>query len=392
MRILYHHRTLGDGAEGIHIAEMVNAFRQLGNEVLVVGPAVDHVGGKEVGSNRFGWIRKICKGPLYEIAEIAYNIYGFMNICRKIFSFKPDFIYDRYITFNYSAIAAGNLTNVPVFIEVNSPLAYERDTESDELLFFKKIAYLLERKICTDADSTFVVSTPLKKYLSDKGVPSGNIIILPNGVNTDRFYPCGERNASLSIKLQICEQDIVVGFVGILRPWHGIDFLIKSIRPVFEKYPNLKLLLVGDGPIRREIETLVGAANLQGRIVITGRVPHDEVRGYLSLFDIAISPKATFYASPMKIVEYMASGVPVVAPDMENIRDLIIHKHSGMLFQPDSKKSLAAAVSLLVSNFKMREDIKKNALDAVRLNLSWSKNAQQVTQVYQKLTDGTFQK
>lgn len=381
MRIIYHHRTLGDGAEGIHIAEMVNAFRQLGNEVFVIGPGVGQKNGKEVRSKRFQWVRRICKGPVYEMVEIAYNFFGFINLCSKIRLLNPDFIYDRYITFNYSPIAAAKYNKIPVFLEVNSPLAYERDKEPDEKLYFKKIAYSLEKKICADATKTFVVSTPLKNYLLYQNVPSDKIIVLPNGVNTDRFYPCETKNDKLAAKYQIKDKDLIIGFLGILRPWHGIDMLLEAFKIVIEQHPQAKLLLVGDGPIKDNIVTMLDKS-LREKVIITGRVNHEDIREYLSLFDIAISPKATFYASPMKIVEYMAAGVPTVAPDMENIRDLIIDRQTGMLFEQENHESLAGAIMLLVSNNQLRDNIKKKALDVVREKLNWRTNAQRVIQEY----------
>jgi len=384
MRIVYHHRTLADGAEGIHIAEMVNAFRQLGHEVLLIGPGVEKKGASENRTNKFKWIKWFFRGPFYELVELAYNVIGYSSLMKAIKEFKPDFIYDRYITFNYATVAAAKKSKLPIFLEVNAPLAYERNHEPDETLYFKQIAYSLEKKVCCDASSTIVVSTPLKEYLTSIGVPENQIIVLPNGVNMAKFFP-RERSKGLLKRLSIGDEDVVIGFVGILRPWHGIDILLDAFKAVCEEYADCQLLLVGDGPIQEEIENKAEKMGLKEKVTITGRIAHEEVGDYIALFDIAVSPKATFYASPMKIIEYMAQQKPVVAPDMGNIRDLISDQEDGILFQPENADSMFQCIRQLVVNESLRMDIGSKALVSVEKRLNWLSNARCVLEDYQKL-------
>lgn len=374
MKIIYHHRTLADGAEGIHIAEMVNAFRRLGHDVLVIGPGVEREGNNESRSDRFSWVKRLFKGPLYEVVELAYNVVGYWSLRKAIKEFEPDFIYDRYITYNYSAVAAGRRFGIPVFLEVNAPLAFERDNEPDETLYLKKIAYAIEKKVCCDATTTIVVSTPLKEYLLSIGVPEKQVYVLPNGVNTKTFFP-REKSAALLQTLSLGSEDIVVGFVGILRPWHGIDLLLDAFEILCKEFNQCRLLLVGDGPVQGEIEKKAEETGLEDKVIITGRVPHEEVADYVALFDVAVSPRATFYASPMKILEYMAQQKAVVAPDMANIRDLITDGVDGVLFAPGKVDALAAAMRALVLNDTLREQTGNQALLSVERKLNWINNA-----------------
>jgi glycosyltransferase involved in cell wall biosynthesis len=385
MRILYHHRTLGDGAEGIHISEMVNAFRQLGHEVLLIGPGVAARGGsKEAKSEKYLWIKRLLKGPFYELVEIAYNFIGYNSIRKAIKTFKPDILYDRYITFNYSAVAAARHYGLPIFLEVNAPLALERDKEPDETLYFKTLAYALEKKICCDATKTVVVSTPLKDYLTSIGVPAQTIKVLPNGVNTATFFP-KKKSSQLLHKLNLSQNDIVTGFVGFLRPWHGLELLLDAFKIVTNDFPGCNLLLVGDGPIRESIENTIARLDLKEQVTITGRIPHSRVSDYVALFDIAVTPKATFYASPMKIIEYMAQKKPVIAPDMSNIRDLISHGHEGYLFEPNDPVSLASALKTLITNDKERIKFGQQAFLSVKNRLNWKNNAQFIISTARKL-------
>lgn len=381
MKILYHQRTLGDGAEGIHIKEMVEAFRSLGHEVLLVGPAKNQNLGNSTKNSPLNFIKRFVRGPAYEFLEIGYNVYNYYSLARIVSKFRPDFIYDRYITFNYSCVAFGLHHNIPVFLEVNSPLAYERDHEEDESLYLRKMAYFIEKHACSNTFKTIVVSTPLKEYLVSIGVPEKKILVLPNGVNIEKFRPQIASN-SLRKSLGICNGDIVIGFVGILRPWHGIDLLMDTFKVVHDKYPNTKLLLIGDGPIRDELENRSKQSGFQNQIIITGRVPHERVCEYVVLFDIAVSPKATFYASPMKIPEYMAQRKAVIAPDTENIKDLITHGSTGILFKDGSKEALVNSLLMMISNPSKSLQIGSSAYDEILHRLNWKASAKKIEEIY----------
>lgn len=375
--ILYHHRTLGDGAEGIHIREMINAFRSLGHTVTISGPTGEPGSGSGDKNNLVKWFKNKLPLVFFELLELAYCFFCFINLyfmCRKR---KPDFIYDRYITFNAGAIWAGRLYGIPVVLEVNAPLAFERSAESDERLFFKKLAFSLEKYICSHAGMTIVVSTPLKDYLESTGVPVGKCFVMPNGVNQYTFTP-KEKNSAIMKSLGIKDKSIIIGFTGILRPWHGLELVIEATAALKSSGRRIFLLIVGDGPIRLQIENMLIEMNLADDSLITGRIGHDVVADYINLFDIAVSPKATFYASPMKIVEYMAMGKAVVAPDSSNFRDMIDDGVNGSLFSNDNGKTLIETLEILYDSEMLRQNLGNEARRKVESRLNWTWNAREV--------------
>ncbi|MDB5047943.1 MAG: glycosyltransferase family 1 protein [Fibrobacteres bacterium] len=376
MKIIYHHRTLGDGAEGIHVKEMIAAFRDLGHDVSVLSPVGEKTGQASQTRTWAERIKKLLPRAFFEFLEIGYNAAAFLALLRLVRKLKPDFIYDRYITFNASAVLLGKLAGVPVVLEVNSPLALERSQQPDERLIFRRIAHALEKWICANAYRTLVVSTPLKEYLVSIGVPASKVHVVPNGVNLARFAASVAPDSGLREKLGIAPGAGVVGFVGIMRPWHGIDLLMEAFVALEGRYPQpLHLLLVGDSPILQELEALIEKLGLRGRVTITGRVRHDDIPRYIALFDAAVSPKATFYASPMKIVEYMAMGKAVVAPGTANIRDLITDGVDGCLFDSDSRESLAQALEGLFRSPGRIADIGAAAKKTTLEKLNWNRNA-----------------
>ncbi len=381
MRILYHHRTLGDGAEGIHIREMVKAFRELGHEVKVIGPTGEPQPESSQKSKILSNLKRSIPSTLYELLEIFYTGYCFLKMTREICTFKPNFIYDRYITFNAGTVLAGITHRVPVCLEVNAPLALERSVEQDERLFFRKIALLIEKWVCTHAMRTVVVSTPLKDYLESIGVPCGKCIVMPNGVNPEYFFP-REKNIALLDQLGIPVDGFILGFTGVLRPWHGLDLLLTAVSSLVKQGRNMFLLIVGDGPYRVTIEKMVRELRLEHRVQVTGHIPHNKVPQYVSLFDVAISPRATFYASPMKVIEYMSLGKPVVVPATPNFFDIIDDGLNGITFEEGNLDALEQSLSYLYNAPDLRREIGVRARQKVERRLNWRWNANEVCQLF----------
>lgn len=389
MRILYHHRTLGDGAEGIHVAEMIKAFRKLGHEVKVVSLIGEQTNVATKKQGKWTKIKKMLPGFLFELGEMAYNLHGYRSLSRAVQAFHPDFIYDRYVSYNYSAIGVARTYGIPVMLEVNSPYSYQKQT-FDEKLMFKDLARTFERKISQNASKVITVSTPLKKFLISIGVPESQIVVMPNGADPDVFDLSIDAS---EIRKQIGgEGKIVVGFTGILRPWHGLELLVQAFEAIVREHKQVHLLIVGDGPIRAEIEEDVEKRGLSDKVTVTGRQSHSLVSQYVAVMDIAVSPRATFYASPMKILEYMAMGKAIIAPDMENIRDLLKHQEDGFLFQDEDVSELTRGLQTLIEQKEFRVMLGKNARKKIETERTWLHNAHDVIALVQDITESRKRK
>lgn len=358
VHILYHHRTTGQDAQGIHIQEILRAFRSLGHTTELVsfadrntrgGPpaAQSVVQAARKGGERYRFLSGLRNlAIVYELAEIAYNVWGLWALVRAVRRQRPALLYERYSLFNVSGVLVAKLFRLPMVLEVNAPLAYEKETY--EKLALRRLAYAAERWICSHSTRTIVVSTPMKNILVSQGVPEARLLVVSNGVNTVEIASalgrCDVRGKhGIGAKL-------VLGFVGWFKPWHRLDAVIELLasRPGWRG--KIHLLLVGDGPEAARLQALVHARGLEGAVTFTGPVGREQIYDHIDAFDVALQPHVTDYASPMKIFEYLALGKCVVAPDLENIREILTHGEDALLFKPGDAADMGRAIEVLAND------------------------------------------
>jgi len=390
MRILYHHRTLADGAEGIHIREMIHALRELGHEVRVcalVGERSQCNAGHTRAANKWARIGRLLPGFAYEIAELGYNIVGRRVLAANLRAFSPDFIYDRYNSYSTAASTVAHRAGIPLLLEVNAPIALERTEFDGPRLSWPRLAARFERHICGMASHIFAVSSPLRDFLvTQRDVAIDKITVLPNGADPNAFDP--HLDGTMVRNRFGFKDRTVIGFVGILRPWHGIELLFDAFSKLNPDGNNLHLLFVGDGPIEADLRSQTRALGLADRVTFAGRVAHQDVAACIAAMDIAVSPRATFYASPMKILEYMAMGIPVVAPRMPNILDICRDGIDAVLFEPENAESLEHAIRHILGDRSLAERIGAAARATIDSRLNWKRNAEAVIECASRLLRG----
>ncbi len=370
MKILYHHRTLADGAEGIHILEMVEAFRAQGHEVIV--QAMAH--GESRGSGNQGFWKRL-KGSLpngvFELAAAVSSVVDYLTFGRALRKHRPDFVYKRHALNDFGVALAARHHRVPLLLEVNRLYASDQHTRFERLRF-RGLCRLLERFAINQASVVAAVSTPLAGFVRQLARNPGRVMVLPNGANPDLFQPRPELRAKVREELA-WSKSVVVGWAGILREWHGVELLIRAVGRV----PNLMLLIIGDGPDRARLEAVIQRLDLAGRVMFTGRVSHADVMRYIGAVDMAVSSAdRTGIASPMKLLEYMAMERATVAPRSPNIEDLIDDNVDGLLFEPDNEEALAAALRRLAGDDELRLRLGQQARLKITRFRNWQRNAE----------------
>jgi glycosyltransferase involved in cell wall biosynthesis len=236
------------------------------------------------------------------------------------------------------------------------------------------------------------VSTPAKKHLIDAwGVEADKVVVIPNGVDSHHFHPDYDP-VPIRDSLRLGNAP-VIGFLGGFQPWHGIEILVESLVAVGEKFPEAKLLLIGDGRARASIEEKIDSLRLRSKVIITGMVPLSKAPEYLSVVDIAVLPYPAFekelWFSPLKLYEYMAAGKAIVASRSGQIAEVIEDGRNGLLVEPGDVQALAAALLRLLGHPGERYRLGQNArLQAVEKH-SWEQYINQVESVYFDVLDST---
>jgi glycosyltransferase involved in cell wall biosynthesis len=223
MRILYHHRTLADGAEGVHIDEMVAAFRDLGHEVRVSG--VTSASGWPRRPGLIGAVKRSLPRAAFEMASLALNAIEYAKVGAELRQHRPTFLYARHARYSVGALAAARAAGVDSVLEVNCLFSHQRYRRFEPVAF-RSLARRLEAQAIESATVVLAVSTPLARQV-DELVP-GKAHVIPNGVDPARF---DRRRASTGrVRRQHgLEGRTVVGWVGVLREWHGLDILLDAI-------------------------------------------------------------------------------------------------------------------------------------------------------------------
>ncbi len=372
MRILYSHRIQSRDGQSVHIEELVGALRGQGHEVLVVGPSFYQASDFGGESSTVARLRRLLPGAAGEAAELAYNVPAYRRLARACRDFKPDLIYERCNLLFLAGTWLARRTGLPLYLEVNSPLAAERTQHGT--LRLQRLAHALERLVWGSATRVLPVTQVLADVVAAAGVPRDRLRVVPNGVVLDRF-PEQPHRAPETMP-ETGPQTVTLGFVGFVRDWHGMDALIRQMAS--DPAP-LRLVLVGDGPARPDLEALAAELGLADRVRFTGIVEHALVPAAVAGFDIALQPKVVAYASPLKIFDYMAAGRAIVAPDQPNIREILQHEKTALLFNPADPSALWRAVQRLAADPALRAQLGAAArAELVRQDYTWAGNARRV--------------
>ena len=249
-------------------------------------------------------------------------------------------------------------------------------------LSFPRTAARLERSIFRAASVVCVVTEVLGEILVDIGVDQERLLVTPNGVHLEQYdYPDHSvaREAACR-ELGIAgagEDEVTLGFVGYYRTWHRLDLAIASLRR--PELARTRLVIIGEGPAHEELEDAADRCGVADRVHFCGKRPHARIPALLPAFDVALVPAINPYASPLKLHEYMAAGLCVIAPDQPNLREVLADRDNGLLVQPNAADALEEALVTAVTDPVFRSSLGTAARRTIEeRDLTWRGNARRV--------------
>lgn len=378
MRILYHHRTQAEDGQAVHIRSLIEAFRAEGHEVyeeaLVrrTGPASS----PEPGPTGSGAWSALGRLPRFarELAEYGYSVPARRRLIRAGGAFKAQLLYERYAFGNTSGVSAARRLGIPMVLEVNSPMVLELSKTRG--LSFPRLANKTERWTFQEADRVCVVTRVLAEMLLEMGVAEERLFVTPNGVRPESYSNPDPVGARKSLGLEAVTGP-VLGFVGYYRPWHRLDLVVDGLAS--SELIDAHLVLVGEGPAEEELRRQAQERGVADRVHFVGPRAHADIPGLLPAFDVGLVPAINPYASPLKLHEYMAAGLPSVAPDQPNLREVLTSGEEALLFEPGDPDGLCAALAALVGDADLRRRMGERARETlVKRDLTWRGNARRV--------------
>ncbi len=349
----------------IHVQEILQAFLSRGDDVQLLAA---RLGGATPSRLRGVQVVKLpvptatARGSR-ELALVNAN----RRLTERLREAAPfDLVYERYSLWSFAAMGVAEDADVPGILEVNAPLIDEQSRYRQ--LVHRGTAESVARDAFRHASSLIAVSEGVADYLNGFSETEGRVHVIPNGVDPHRFSPhvtpCDRRG------------EFVVGFVGSLKSWHGVDRLITAFQRLIADRPGSRLVVVGDGTMRQVLSQHVeeSSPEIRDAVHFTGAVPPEEIPGWLASVDVAVAPYPPlrgFYFSPLKVYEYMAAGRAVIASRIGQLENLIVHGENGLLYDPGDTDGLTALLRRLHDDPAARQRLGANARETILREHSW---------------------
>lgn len=283
-----------------------------------------------------------------------------------------DLVYERYSLWSHGAADWARGRGVPYVLEVNAPLVDEQ--ERYRQLHDRQTALDVARRVFHAARAVVCVSAPVARYVESFGVPADRVHEIPNAVDPAHFP--GDLRPSVDSAGRF-----VVGFVGTLKAWHGLDVLLRGFAMLRQRRADAHLLIVGDGPLRDALQRQVAQLHLDSFVRFTGAVPPQSVPGLIRSMDVAVAPYPPMeecYFSPLKVFEYMAAGVSVVASEIGQVSEIVRHGQTGCLVPPGDAAALAETLAGLANDPPLRTRLGDAARNWVLTHHTWERTAHRI--------------
>ncbi|WP_314308095.1 glycosyltransferase family 4 protein [Actinomyces johnsonii] len=337
--------VFGTKGASVHIQEVVRELRSIGHEVALYAVR----SGKHIPDDLTDLELHLEAVADVEPAEREQaQARAAERIVSRVIADGADLVYERYSLFSTALADITAATGVPGILEVNAPLIDEQRRHRS-LVDASGAAQVLRRQVAA-ARATVCVSDPVADWvrrrtadLSDTGAGdiAGRIHTVPNGVSVRRIQPQPED-----------PDRVVVTFVGTLKPWHGVADLITAAALARQSW---SLRIIGDGPEMDSLRAQAGRLGVEADF--RGAVAPQDIPIHLAGSAIGVAPYPDLgggeqqYFSPMKVLEYLAAGLAVVASDVGQIPQLLEDgsgRH-GVLVAPSDPTALAAALDDLAT-------------------------------------------
>lgn len=255
---------------------------------------------------------------------------------------QADLVYERYALWSTAGRDLARRLGARLVVEVNAPLVEEHRTHRG--IHDEAGAWAATRTTLTGADLVACVSEPVAHWAAAVAPAAAHrVSVVPNGVNTDRIRP----------GIHGTDGPFTVGFVGTLKPWHGTELLLEAIAISGPRgSQGWQLDICGTGPELPALQARALDLGIAEQVRFRGAVDPSRIPRLLTGFTVAVAPypPGEHYFSPLKVYEYLAAGLPVIASAIGELPQLLDHGRAGVLVPPGDVRALGAALGELAAD------------------------------------------
>jgi glycosyltransferase involved in cell wall biosynthesis len=384
MRILYvatDQVVPGTKGGSTHVLAVAGGLTALGHEVHVMATA---------GSTGFpsGPVKWHALGPPLGLRQLRLLKTGAVRALAA--TIRPDVIMERYYNFGGEGVRVARAMGIPLVLEVNAPVVDYHGSPKhalDRTLLVEPMRRWRDWQ-CAAAD---LIVTPSASIVPDS-LPRERILEIEWGADTERFHPGAPGQPSFSRK----PGTTLVVFAGAFRVWHGAIHVIEAIRTLRGRgRTDIVAVMIGDGPELGRVRQAAAGLESDESVQFTGVVDHDRMPACLAAADIGVAPfdvaahaplALDFYWSPLKIFEYMASGLPVVAPDIPRLRRIVADERQGLLYDASDPNGLALALERLSDEAPFRTALGAAARERVVREFGWDVHCRKLDEALRQCT------
>ncbi|MDI6840243.1 MAG: glycosyltransferase [bacterium] len=309
---------------------------------------------------------------LSNLPDKNINLHFYPDWLKVMHQFKPDIIHideEPYSVSTFQFALAKGKANLLFFAAQNIFKQYLPPFNE-----FEK--YVYRKSSCAIAASEMAKSVLVRKGYHKR------IFVIPYSIDFDRFY----KKDSQLLKSKLNLTGFVIGYVGRLTKWKGVDTLIKAVKKLTNISAPISLLIVGGGPVEHKVRELVTNLNMQKITRIIGGVLHSEVPNYLNCMNVLVLPSTTigYWREQFGrvLIEAMACEVPVVGSDSGEIPNIIKKTGGGLIFAEGDVDDLAQKLTLLIQSPELADKLAKEGSEMAFKNYSSKLNAERFYSVY----------
>jgi len=234
------------------------------------------------------------------------------------------------------------------------------------------------------SDAILCPSGVTRDYIASLGVERARVTVIPNGVSPSDFSPSPLPPRAGRVPILL--------YLGTLADWQGLEVVVKALPMILARHP-IQLRIVGRGRSRQRKRLLkqVRRLGVEASVVVQSAVPHHEVPALIAAADLCVAPLSlterniTQGACPIKILEYMAAGRPLLASNLPIVRELVREGLDALLFSPDDPEDLARQALALLEDFDLSERLAASASRRALTQFTWHEAQKKLVKVYRSL-------